>query len=675
MYKKYVGSAFVLALISATHATSCPATEFSGIVAFGSSLTDGGNVFIASPPFFEGKHVPPSPPYHEGRFSNGPNYVDVLAELLDVPPLGASLNGGTNYAYGAATSGWNVLDPRVVQVDEQVSEYLAENKPRPDQLFVFGAINDFNPNSVPRADPIQSAAHMRKQIELLVASGAKHFLVGDLPRSIGSNALKYNQEFHRIVGELRSPEVSIYQFDLAGTIDQIIANPTAHRITNTTSPACRDCGSGTNLDANDIVDNPDEYLLWDRSHYTAPVNQVMGHAAFDATHVLLTEDFGDGEFSDRGFADGGLDNWRIVDSSSEPIKPWGPGIVEVQDGVLQFRTTGEVLPRAPEVTSETGFLMASLERSDTDTRFSNGFFRATVRANTASDTNVLLRGDPATLSGYVFTGMGPVNEFRIFRFENGDGELLGQLNGPNDPEFTLGDDWVIEAGAIGDEISIKVWQAGDQEPSEPQLVIHDDVLTAGQIGFAPAISTAAISKPTRLDVTYDDVQFRFAEPVTAILQAGDSDQDLDFDQLNLVKVQTAAKYLTEQSATWGEGDWNGAPGGSIGSPPIGDGLFNQMDIIAALGANTYLTGPYSAIMPEGTDPDDQTLLAYGAASGMDEVAADLSALGPRAHDGHHGEVDMVYKAVPEPSTMILIGLGLVLLAALNGRKQEVLSSA
>ncbi len=49
------------------------------------------------------------------------------------------------------------------------------------------------------------------------------------------------------------------------------------------------------------------------------------------------------------------------------------------------------------------------------------------------------------------------------------------------------------------------------------------------------------------------------------LLAGGADQDLDFDQLDLVRVQIASKYLTGQSATWGEGDWNGAPGGQ---PPI-----------------------------------------------------------------------------------------------------------
>ena len=40
----------------------------------------------------------------------------------------------------------------------------------------------------------------------------------------------------------------------------------------------------------------------------------------------------------------------------------------------------------------------------------------------------------------------------------------------------------------------------------------------------------------------------------ARLQAGDADQDYDFDQLDLVQVQIAGKYLVDQPATWGEGD-------------------------------------------------------------------------------------------------------------------------
>jgi hypothetical protein len=108
-----------------------------------------------------------------------------------------------------------------------------------------------------------------------------------------------------------------------------------------------------------------------------------------------------------------------------------------------------------------------------------------------------------------------------------------------------------------------------------------------------------------------------------VLRAGDANMDLEFNQLDLVQVQIAAKYLTAQAATWGEGDWNGAPGGSPDNPPTGDGLFNQLDIIAALGADTYLTGPYAAISKGGTENDDQTSIIYNTTNG--EVMVDAPA--------------------------------------------------
>ena len=63
------------------------------------------------------------------------------------------------------------------------------------------------------------------------------------------------------------------------------------------------------------------------------------------------------------------------------------------------------------------------------------------------------------------------------------------------------------------------------------------------------------------------------EPFTP--QAGDANLDQAFNQRDLVQVQIAAKYLTGQAATWGEGDWNG------------DSVFNPLDIVAALQRDWY----------------------------------------------------------------------------------------
>lgn len=101
-----------------------------------------------------------------------------------------------------------------------------------------------------------------------------------------------------------------------------------------------------------------------------------------------------------------------------------------------------------------------------------------------------------------------------------------------------------------------------------------------------------------------------------VLLPGDANQDFSFDQLDIVAVLSAAKYRTEGPASWGEGDWNGAPGGCVGIPPTGDGVFDQFDIIAAQQTGSYLTGPYAgnkqtdphAMVPE---PGSLALLAFG----------------------------------------------------------------
>ena len=108
-----------------------------------------------------------------------------------------------------------------------------------------------------------------------------------------------------------------------------------------------------------------------------------------------------------------------------------------------------------------------------------------------------------------------------------------------------------------------------------------------------------------------------------VLQAGDADMDSDFDQLDLVQVQLAGKYLTLQPATWGEGDWNGAPGGEPGAPPPGDGRFDQLDIVAALIGGVYLTGPYAAVKSGGSAGDGQTSIGYNPTTG--EVFVDAQA--------------------------------------------------
>jgi hypothetical protein len=104
--------------------------------------------------------------------------------------------------------------------------------------------------------------------------------------------------------------------------------------------------------------------------------------------------------------------------------------------------------------------------------------------------------------------------------------------------------------------------------------------------------------------------------ILAPLQAGDADRDLDFDQFDLIQVARSDKYLSGRAATWGEGDWDGAPGGNPDLPPTGDGVYDQHDVIRALSANIYLSGSYLAIEAHGQTGDGQTSVGYDANTGQ-----------------------------------------------------------
>ena len=294
----------------------------------------------------------------------------------------------------------------------------------------------------------------------------------------------------------------------------------------------------------------------------------------------------------------------------------------------------------------------------------------------------------------------------------------------------------------GDNVEdVESFVTGDVVVGEVEFDVTEDVLAwaSGEPnygwGFIP--TGGGGSGVRSFEHPSGEVPLLFLElelPPGDFLQAGDSNMDLEFNQLDLVQVQIAAKYLTGQPATWGEGDWNAAPGGAPGNPPIGDGLFNQVDIIAALNANVYLTGPYAALAPKGTGSGNATItynpangevgleagatdltsinidsaaaiftgepaqnlggsfdndadnnifkatfgssfgsLSFGmvAQSGLSEefIRNDLSAVGSLLGGGDLGVVDLNY--VPEPSTVVLLGFGVVGLLAVARRKPPV----
>src|SRR5215831_17687654 len=110
MNLKMAARLILLPLLAATVAAAPKTTTLpiKKLVVLGDSLSDQGNLFAATSqllPF----GLPDAAHYFEGRFSNGWNYADALADMLHVD-LAPSLLGGTNFAFGGARTDYNVVE-------------------------------------------------------------------------------------------------------------------------------------------------------------------------------------------------------------------------------------------------------------------------------------------------------------------------------------------------------------------------------------------------------------------------------------------------------------------------------------------------------------------------------------------------------------------------------------
>jgi hypothetical protein len=238
---------------------------------------------------------------------------------------------------------------------------------------------------------------------------------------------------------------------------------------------------------------------------------------------VLIDDFDTGVIDPRWFT---LDTNVQLDAGGIPIgpKPWGPGIFDASSGALNLRTTGPVppnpaLPPGPEIfdTPSSGLMGLGWTPSALDPSFSNGRLRATVRVDNPSNLSLILRGDPVTLSAYVFSALGSYGEFHFSRFDNGVIAYSTPIPGVS---FTQGENWGMEFAAVGNEFSMKAWKLGDPEPGAPLLTATDDTYSAGVIAVTAAVSTNNIGVPTPVNATFDDIHFSaIPEPSSVVLAA------------------------------------------------------------------------------------------------------------------------------------------------------------
>ncbi|MBV8885813.1 MAG: SGNH/GDSL hydrolase family protein [Chroococcidiopsidaceae cyanobacterium CP_BM_RX_35] len=281
------------------------AATFSSIYVFGDSLSDTGNVFNSS-----GNTFPPSP-YFNGRFSNGPNWIDDLAQKLGLTsptPItkvsaGVSPTDGINFAFGGATTGAdNTISPAFPGLRQEVGSFtnLLQKgvSADPKALYIIWAgANDYLPTTssfVPYTQPNTSLNNLSSAVTSLYNDGARNVLVvnladlGKTPLALGTDQLipgtsarlntltqEHNagltQEIQGLSQSLTG--INLISLDVNSLFNQATAPNNPYGFENVTTP-CFNSSTGS------VCNDPSKFLFWDQTHPTAGTHQIIANAAY-----------------------------------------------------------------------------------------------------------------------------------------------------------------------------------------------------------------------------------------------------------------------------------------------------------------------------------------------------------------------------------------------------------
>ncbi len=282
------------------------ANPFDEIVVFGESTSDTGNVFDLYQEAIDGgatelEGIPPNAPgYFQGRLSNGPVWVERLADLLQLPTPLPSRLGGSNYAYAGAKTGFgtnprvNLLTgaplpgPEVPRIGSQIDAFLADNPQgfNADQLVViWGGANDLRDIQDP-AEVLQIVGNLENHIRTAAANGAEHILVPDqlnaaaapffaaapleLREQIAQVVVLLNLFIQAMVNDVSNDptvDATIYKLNTYIVGQVVLAIPDFYGFTDTTRPGV-------------LVDpTSDTFVFWDTIHPSRRAHTIIGNVA------------------------------------------------------------------------------------------------------------------------------------------------------------------------------------------------------------------------------------------------------------------------------------------------------------------------------------------------------------------------------------------------------------
>ena len=252
-----------------------------------------------------------------------------------------------------------------------------------------------------------------------------------------------------------------------------------------------------------VLDAPSMPIAEDRPVGSEPNKDPMissirsGIASLHATDARIPID---------DFDDSNDDGWTRLNSNSD--RESSHTSHNASSGAYQLTTAGAV----PEIGTDGSFLAALWDKSS-DPIYSNGLIRAKVRVDSQgclASIAFRVSGDERSgPNGYLFiastSNFNQSGNFVFNRIKAG-GTIESTVLGATNLTFGVGEKWWMEAGGIGDRLSMKVWRVGDPEPASPQLIVIDNTYSSGLIGVETNIHRG-FPRPARINATFDEISF------------------------------------------------------------------------------------------------------------------------------------------------------------------------
>ena len=271
----------------------------AGLYAFGDSAIDTGNVFATS------AGSAPAPPYWEGRFSNGFNYLDLIAAAVPGWDSVPWVLGGNNYAFGASESGTGFVLGGIPNVGQQIIEFpliTSATFARDDMILLSMGQNDLlsNKGSLPPAS--QVADTLIQNLQRVYDLGGRRIMfpsvfpmhlmpeVVNSPLITQARAKQWVDELNTAVEtqliqfRVSNPDALIIRTDLTARISDVYTHPGKYGLTHVTQSAYIGDYYGN---GGSVVTDPSGYLWWDGVHTATRVQELISQWMLADTQDML----------------------------------------------------------------------------------------------------------------------------------------------------------------------------------------------------------------------------------------------------------------------------------------------------------------------------------------------------------------------------------------------------